>query len=284
MKKTILSLTVLLVATALAFPQNVIFKLSGGLSWLNGSDLNAGLAGETRAIQAASRTAVGGFEALGNGLGGQIEVMTMIGARLGVGFVGGYYRVSKISQISSHGLAADGTPFDATAGYNARVSVLPFGINVHYMMPIGSRLTLDAYAGPVFSIVQFNAANPTTSTISDLRQLITFTASQTALGGQIGLGLAFRVIPDLALIADGFYRIEKVGNLQGNWAQSGTADAAAIAGSSSIYYLWTYQSAGIQRIGFFDANGPTDTAATGARKAEIDLSGLALAAGIRFSF
>jgi hypothetical protein len=284
MKKTILSLTVLLVATALAYPQNVVFKLSGGLSWLNGSDLNSGLAGETRAVQAASQTAVGGFEALGSGLGGQLEVMTMINARLGVGLVGGYYRVSKISQISSHGLAAGGTPFDATAGYNARVSVLPFGINVHYMIPVGSRLTLDAYAGPVFSIVQFNAANPTTSTIANFHQLITFTASQTALGGQIGLGLAFRVIPGLALIADGFYRIEKVGNLQGNWAQSGTTDAGAIAGSSSEYYLWTYQSTGIQRLGFFDLNGPTDAAATGARKAEIDLSGLALAAGIRFSF
>lgn len=284
MKKVILSLTVLLIAAALAYPQNIVFKLSGGLSWLNGSDLNAGLAGETEAIKAASQTVSGGFEALRSGLSGQLEIITMINARLGVGLAGGYYRVSKIGQIGSHGLAGDGTPYDATAGYNARVSVLPFGINIHYMVPVGSRFTLDAYAGPVFSIVQFNAANPTTSTIGNVHQLVTFTASQTALGAQIGLGLAFRLLPGLNLIADGFCRMEKIGNLQGNWAQSGTSDAGDLAGSSSEYYLWTYQSAGIQRIGFFDKNGPTDAAATAARKAEIGLSGLALTAGVRFSF
>jgi hypothetical protein len=284
MKKTILSLSVLLAAAALAYPQNVVFKLNGGFSWLNGSDLNAGLAGETEAVKAAAQTAAGGFEALNNGLGGQLEIITLINARLGVGLVGGYYRVSRVSQISSHGLAGDGTPYDATAGYNTRVSILPFGINIHYMVPLGARVTLDAYAGPVFSIVQFNAANPSTTTIAHVNQLITFTASRTALGGQVGFGLAYRLLPGLSLIADGFYRIQKVGNLQGNWAQSGTSDAGDLAGSSSTYYLWTYQNSGIQRIGFFDSNGPSGAAITGAREAEINLSGLALAAGIRFSF
>ena len=284
MKKIILTLSVLLMAAVLAYPQNVVFKLGGGLSWLNGSDLNAGLAGETEAIKTASQTANGSFEALRNGLSGQLEIITMINARLGVGLAGGYYRVSKVSQITSHGLAGDGTPFDAAAGYNVRVSVLPFGVNVHYILPVGSRLTLDAYSGPIFSIVQLNVANPTTTTIANVRQLVTFTASRTTLGGQIGLGLVFRLLPDLALFADGFYRIEKVGSLQGNWTQSGTSDAGDLAGSSSAYFLWTYQRSGFQRLGFFDKNGPTDAAATGARQVEIDLSGPALAAGLRFSF
>jgi hypothetical protein len=284
MKKVLLSLSVLLAAAALAYPQSVVFKLNGGLSWLNGSDLNAGLAGETEAVRALSQTASGGFEALSSGLGGQLEIITKISARLGVGLVGGYYRVSKVSRISSHGLAGDGTPYDATAGYNARVSVLPFGINIHYMIPLGARLTLDAYAGPDFSVVQFNVANPTTTTIAHVNQLVTFTASRTALGGQIGFGLAYRLVPGLSLIADGFYRIQKIGNLQGNWARSGTSDAGDLAGSSSAYYLWTYQDGGIQRLGFYDTNGPSSAAVTGARKAEINLSGLALAAGVRFSF
>ena len=66
MKKVILSLSVLLIAAALAYPQSVVFKLGGGLSWLNGSDLNAGLAGETGAVKAASQTMSGGFEKLGD--------------------------------------------------------------------------------------------------------------------------------------------------------------------------------------------------------------------------
>jgi hypothetical protein len=284
MKKVLLSLSVLLAAAALAYPQNVVFKLNGGLSWLNGSDLNAGLAGETEAVKAAAQTVTGGFEALSNGLSGQLEIITLINARLGVGLVGGYYRVSRISQISSHGLAGDGTPYDATGSYNVRVSVLPFGINIHYMVPLGARLTLDAYAGPDFSVVQFNVANPTTTTIARVNQLVTFTASRTALGGQIGFGLAYRLVPGLSLIADGFYRIQKIGELQGNWARSGTSDAGDLAGSSSAYYLWTYQDGGIQRLGFYDTNGPSGAAVTGARKAEINLSGLALVAGVRFSF
>jgi len=284
MKKTILSLSVLLIAAALAYPQSVAFKLTGGLSWLNGGDFNAGLLGESKAIRAASQSATGGFETLNSGLGGQLEIITMINTRLGIGLGGGYYRVSKISQIASHGLAGDGTAYDASAGYNARVSVLPFYVNFHYFVPLGPRLTLDAFAGPVLAIVQLNVANPTTSTIANVNQLVTFTASQTALGGQLGLGLSYRLASGIAFIADGFYRLGRVTQLQGNWAQSGTSDAGAITGSSSEYYLWAYQSGGNSRIGFFDNNGPTEASATGSQKAAIALSGLALGAGVKISF
>jgi len=163
MKKAILSLAVLLSLAAAAFSQNVFFKLNSGLSWLGGSDLNDGLAGETAAFRAAAGTVTGGFEPVRSGLGGQLEIITRIRTRWGIGLAGGYYRVSKVSSIAGSGLAADGTPFEATALYNARVSVLPFGINLHYFLPLGDRLTLDAYAGPSFAVVQFNAANPTTT-------------------------------------------------------------------------------------------------------------------------
>jgi hypothetical protein len=284
MKKAILSLAVLFSLAAAAFSQNVFFKLNSGLSWLGGSDLNDGLAGETAAFRAAAGTVSGGFEPVQSGLGGQMEIITRIKARWGVGLAGGYYRVSKVSSISGSGLAADGTPFEATALFNARVSVLPFGINLHYFLPLGDRLTLDAYAGPSFAVVQFNAANPTTTTIGHINKLVTFTASQTALGGQIGLGLAWRLRPGVAVIADAAYRMQKAGDLQGNWAQSGTSDAGAITGASAVYSLWTYRLEGRQRIGFYDQTGPTDAGVSEARTASIDLSGPALTAGIRLSF
>ncbi len=284
MKKAILSLAVLLSLAAAAFSQNVFFKLNSGLSWLGGSDLNDGLAGETAAFRAAAGAVSGGFEPLRSGLGGQMEIVTRIKTRWGVGLAGGYYRVSRISSMSGGGTAADGTAFQATALYNARVSVLPFGINIHYFLPLGKRLTLDAYAGPSFAVVQFNAANPTTASIGGIDKLVTFTASQTALGGQIGLGLAWQIRPGVAVIADAAYRMQKVGDLQGNWAQSGTSDAGAITGSSAVYSLWTYRLDGRQRIGFYDQTGPTDAGVTDARTASIDLSGPALAAGLRLSF
>jgi hypothetical protein len=275
MKKVVLILSALLTAAALAYPQSVIFKLSGGLNGMNGSDLNAGLTGESGAFKAAFPSAGGGFETLSYGLGGQIEIITTLGTRFGLGLGGGYNRVSKISRIAGS---------DAAAEYNARVSVLPFFINVHYWIPLAENLQLDAFAGPVFAIVQFNTANPTTSALGNVNKLVTFTASQTSLGGQLGLGLSYRLGRGLAVIADGYFRLASVGNLQGNWTQSGASDAGAITGSSSEYFLWTYQSGGFQRLGYFDNNGPSDPAASAARKAEISLTGLALAAGIRLSF
>jgi hypothetical protein len=286
MKKPFLLLTAVLAAAALAYPQKVAFKLTGGLCWIDGGDLNKGLLGESDFIKANSRTTTGALEALNDGAFGQLEIITLLSPRFGIGLAGGYGRVSRISQISSHFAQGD-IVSDNVTGYNARVSVIPFSINFHYFLPLTKTLKLDLFAGPLFAIVQLNVANPFTATLNSVKRLTTFTASQTTGGGQAGCGLSWGLSRGIELVADGYYRFATVSELLGNWAQSGTSLPGPVTGSSSEYYLWAFasaQSGTFQRIGFFDKNGPTDPTVTQIRQAKISLSGLILSGGLKISF
>jgi hypothetical protein len=286
MKKTIGFALILAALAAPAFPQLLSYKLTGNLAGLSGGDYNDRLLGENAYLRAASTSMTGAFEELKRGFGFQAEVILPLGRRLGVGVGGGYFRVRSEGSVAYSGLS-NGTAFDATSTLIPRLSIMPFFVNLHYQFELGSNLTLDAYAGPLFEIVQFNVENPTTSTLLNTSQTVTFTASSTSLGVQGGLGLAYHLFRGLSVVADALYRTGHVSDLLGNWTQVGASDAGTIAGSSAEYYLWAFDTTTggtFARAGYFDKNGPTDADAANAKKAEISLNGLSFLAGIRFSF
>ncbi|MCX6561044.1 MAG: hypothetical protein NTZ26_11115 [Candidatus Aminicenantes bacterium] len=286
MKKTIGFALILAALAAPAFPQLLSYKLTGNLAGISGGDYNDRILGENAYLRANSTSMMGAFEELRNGFGFQAEVILPLGRRFGVGVGGGYFRVRSEGSVSYKGIS-NGTAYDATSTLIPRLSIMPFFVNLHYQFELGSNLTLDAYAGPLFEIVQFNVENPTTMTILNTSQTVTFTASQTSLGAQGGLGLAYRVLKSVSIVADALYRTGKVSDLFGNWTMVGANDAGTIAGSSAEYYLWAFNSTTggtFPRAGYFDKNGPTDADAAGAKKAEISLNGLSFQAGVRFSF
>ena len=286
MRKGILSLALILIAAALAYPQQVSFKLAGGLSWINGNDFNSALPGEYNLIKASSATTSGTFKNLTSGPHFQAELITHISPRVAIGLGGGYYRISSQGVVSSTGLSADG-PYSATSTFSPQVSVIPFFVNVHYFADLAPKIKLDVYAGPVFSIVQAHIENPQTSTILSTSVSETFSASSTSLGGQAGLGLGYRLGAHISLIVDASYHLAKTTDLVGNWVKNVNSDTGFTSTSSDSYYLWTYdytQGGTYSRIGFFDVNGPTGDGISRAKKASIDISGIQLSAGVRISF
>ncbi len=286
MKKAILSVWLFLVATALAYPQLVTFKLTGGLAWIDGDDYNRGIVGENKHVRGTAETTSGAFKELNRGMNFLAEVIVHLNSHLGIGFGGGYYRLSNESTVRSQGVLED-IPFDSTSTYKPSLSSIPLFVNLHYMTRAVSRLGFDIYAGPLFQVVQFSFENPSTTTVLSASQTVTYTASVTTLGALAGFGLSFRIFPGIALTAEGSYRYGKVSNLKGNWAVIGTSDSGPFNKSSAEYYLWVYDdnSGGTYtRIGFFDVNGPAGDTVSGMRKADINLSGFTATAGLRIYF
>jgi opacity protein-like surface antigen len=286
MKKVFLGLAITLWTAAAAPAQLVSFQLTGGLTWINGDDYNQGLTGLNRYLQDTSSSLAGAYELLDSGLNVQVEIINWFTPHIGVGLGGGYYRVSRENTVSGGGLAS-GMPYDFRSTYSARVSAIPFFLNLHVLVRPLPMLSLDVFAGPVFQVVQFNFENPMTLSLDSTNQVETFTASQTSLGGQAGLGLNFDLFPGVSLVAAGGYRFGRVSNLQGNWSVLGTSALGPINLSSSVYDLWYYeftQGATYPRFGFFDDNGPSGAGISGARRADINLSGLTVSAGVKFSF
>jgi len=286
MKKGILSFTFILIAAALAYPQQVSFKLTGGLSWIDGDDFNAALPGEYNLIKASALKTSGAFKNLTSGAHFQAELITHISKRIAVGLGGGYCRVSNQGVVAGSGQTTSG-PYDATSTFAPQVSVIPFFVNLHYFADLAPKIKLDVYAGPVFSIVQTHIENPRTSTTLSTSISESFTSSSTALGGQAGLGLSYRLSSRIFLIVDGSYHFGKTTDLIGNWVKNVNSTAGFTSSSSAEYYLWAYdfaQGGTYSRIGFFDVNGPKGDGISNARKAVIDISGIQLSAGVRISF
>jgi hypothetical protein len=287
MRKSILTGIFLLVFAALAAPQEVSFKLTGGWAWIDGDDYNSGIAGENAYIKDTSLTMSGAYGSLKSGANIQLEIVNSLNRWMGIGFGGGYYQVTNESQVMAQGLLS-GVPFENQSTSKARISVIPFFLNFHYLVGLTTKTNLDIYAGPLFQIVQFNFENPSTTSVLSTRQTITFTASQISLGLQGGIGLDYEIASGVALIAEACYRYGKVSNLRGNWADLGSSDSGPISNTSSDYYMWAYnyivQSGTYRMIGFFDKDGPAGDSISGARKADINLSGFTALAGIKFSF
>lgn len=287
MRKTILSSFLLLGAAAFVYPQHVSFKLTGGLAWINGDDYSSGIAGENKYIKDTSLTMSGAYKTLESGANLQFEIINYLNPRLGVGIGGGYYRLANKSKVTNQGTLSD-APFDTESTYKTRLSVIPLFLNFHYFLRVAAKTSLDVFAGPVFQIVQFNFENPSKTSILSTDHTVSFTASKTSLDIQGGLGLNYEVSSGVALILEAGYRRGRISDIKGNWADLGDSASGPISNSSAEYFMWTYneivQGNVYQRIGYFDKNGPVGDSISGARKADLKLSGLTAAAGLKFSF
>jgi hypothetical protein len=289
MKKAILiaaAAALLLVGAVPALPEEqVAFKVLGGLAQVQGDDYNKGILGAYEYTRDTSDSLSGSYKTLKSGTDFQAEIINYWGYHIGIGIGGGYYRVTNASGVTGTASVPDPT-YQFSSTYIPKISVIPFFINLHYKVPLASRIGLDVFAGPVFQVIQFGFRREATSSLNSLSELETFNASGTALGFQGGLSFSCRILRGIALVADGFYRSSKVSNIKGNWFLTSTSSSGTVTNSSSSYYLWAYndsQGAVYPRIGFFDANGPTGGNISDARKANLNLSGVVGMIGLKFS-
>jgi len=285
MRKAWLSAFFLLIAAALAYPQQVSYKLMGGLTWFNGDDYNRGILNENKYLKDTTQTMSGAYQELKSGQNLQAEILVFANRHIAVGFGGGYYHSSRESTVQTSGLQG-GLPFDSVSTFRPNLSVIPLFVNIHYMTRLASRLNLDIFAGPLYQVVQFKFKGALTTSLDAVNQIETFTASVTSFGAQGGLGLSFEIFRGVALVAEGCYRYGITTHLFGNWSLLGSSASGPISQSSSEYYMWSYDdtpAATYSRIGFFDKNGPTGNFVSNAEKSDLHLSGITALAGLKFS-
>ena len=284
-KSMILAAAALVAAGPALAQEKVVFKLMGGIASVNGEDYNGGVLGTYRLALDNSAGLTGNYKTLSSGANFQAEIVNYWGARFGVGIGGGYYRLSSTSGISGSAPLPDPV-YDFTSTYAPKFSVLPFFVNVHYKFQVAGGAALEAFAGPVFQILQFGFRRDATSTQDPLAETETFNASDTALGIQAGISASWRLSNWLSVIADGFYRSGKFADIKGNWFLSQTTSAGTATTSSSAYYYWYYeltQGSRYSQTGFFDSGGPTGDNISNARKGRMDMSGFVILAGLKFS-
>ncbi len=284
MKRTLAAVVLLAVLAEPGFSQQVSFKFSAGWTTVQGDDYKTAAAGMNRYLRDSYGNVQGDYRALTNGGTFQAEIMTHWGKRLAVGFGGGFYQIKKSESIIAALGGADGTVTTETS-FVPGLTAIPFFLNVHYKISPGKKLGLELIGGPVFQITQFTTERNALSTADPLGEVEAFKASVPTLGLQAGVSLSLKVGAGISLVADGLFRYGKAFNFVGNWTYFGTLTTGTTTGTSSTYYLWLYDFTGPKGtyplIGYYDEKGPSGAGISSARKAEFNISGVVLTAGIK---
>jgi hypothetical protein len=163
-----------------------------------------------------------------------------------------------------------------TVNYAPNLSVIPLFLNFHYLFPAASFLNIDFYGGPVLYLTSFKFASTDAWLLWDLDD--SFESTGTAFGFQAGLGLDLQPAPSLALVLDASYHFGQLGEVVGSYTLRGSVLGYPINYSDDNTFLWKYMDGSYKRVEL-SADLPT-----GGSQAVLNLSGIALSAGLRIGF
>jgi opacity protein-like surface antigen len=281
MKKFLLCGALILLASVWVYSQQVSLKVTGGMYFNFGNDYNKGIEGYNNYLNDEFTSVSGEFEKFSKALNFQGELIFHFNPNMAIGLGGGYLQWSKNNLVEPDW---GGAIEEIT--YAPKLSVISVFANFHYMTPIAPKLNIDLYAGPGLYLTKFDwEDSDVLSGVWDLTH--TFSSSSTAFGFQAGLGLSFELAPNISLVVDGFYRYAKIPELKGTWTEEGYVLWMSGENSYDNSYLWYYEdnSSGTRysRV-ILGLDKPSGSGISGARKAEISLSGITGIAGLKFSF
>jgi len=268
---------------ALGFSQKVELRLAGGWSHVRGGDLALGLQGQSDYVR-DQYGATGTYGNPSSGWGGEGEIVFSVVPRLGIGIGGGYLR----HVLESKATYASGSTSIAET-VKPDVTVIPVTLNLHYALPISSKLRLDLKGGAGYYLATWNWTYRMDLTLLGYSgfETYTFKASRGAVGFQGGLSLDWELAKNFALILGVTGRYAVLDNFHGDWTDTGDGDFWQFSDSGTDHYAWYYDwTAGSKTYGqlVFQTAQPAGSTTANARMAKLDLSGFTATLGIRIGF
>jgi len=280
MKKFALCVSLFLLAAVIGYPQQFSLKLTGGMYFNLGNDYNKGIEGYNNYLRDEFISVTGEFEAFKNVPMFQGELIFYLNPNMAIGVGAGYLQWNKNNLVTADW---DGATEDIT--YTPKLSVIPIFANFHYLTSIAPRLNLDLYAGPGLYLTKLDWTDTDSFLLWDLSH--TFSSKSTIFGFQAGIGLDFQIAPNISLVVDGLYRYANITEVKGTWTESGWVLWWTVDDTYPDSYMWYYEdtstSTRYSRV-VIGPDMPSGAGYSGARKAEINLSGVTATAGIKISF
>ena len=280
MKKLFGMVLCLFLAASLAQPAQFSLKLTGGMKWLNGDDYNAGIKGLNSYLKDNFAPVSGSFETLGTALHFQGELVFEIFSHFGIGLGGGYFQVNKDNTVKATWAGG----FVETFNYHPKFSVLPLFLNLHYTLPVGSRLGIDVHAGPAVFITTLDWTDSDKFVLWEESR--TFSSRNTVFGFQAGLGIDLKLASAIALVLDGSYNFAKISEVKGTWTNKGWFMLWSVDDTYADSFLWYYRNtsmSGTYPMVNLGPDTPSGPGVSDARKAVLNLSGIVLQAGFKIT-
>jgi hypothetical protein len=274
MKKLVGLVALLLLVGVAAYPFQMSFKVNYGVSMvgINGNDYNKAADTFTMYINDNYSSVVGEKGKMSfTPIFFQGEMIFSFTPSFGAGLGASFLSTSRSDAMSYTGWfgVSDET-------YQPKISAFSIFMNLHYSLPMGSRMKLDLFVGPVLAFGSFSYAETDTWILADLDY--TFEATGTAFGFQTGLGFDFQLAKNISLVFDILYRFVPWANIQGTETVDGTALGFPVHNTYPDEFAWLGQDSDGDWLTFLTAQ-PTGYVTVD--KAKLDLGGLTATIGIK---
>ena len=258
---------------------SVRFSLGGGL--LRSGDLAEGVRGYNDLSASFYGSALKGqFKAPGFGLEPSAEIIIPLGARWGIGLGAGYSSHSRASEMS-YALADASVAESLTAG----ISSVPIELNLHFFLPVSEKITIDAWAGPSYNMLRMSWDYRMTVDLEGQSgaDRFEFKSNRSALGGQAGVGIAFKLSEAFDLTAEVCGRFVAAGAASGDWTETGSGDFWAIddSGEATVWVFDLLYSGNAYRQLSFQESKPSGANVNAAEEAKIGASTFGFRIGFR---
>lgn len=269
------------VGAAQPAPGRFSLKLYGGGAFGSGGDIAKGIQGQSDYL--ADNYAVTGsyaFPKLGWMAGG--ELLIALSSRISLGLGAGYER-----HANSKAIAYDIGAISISETLAPKFTVLPVTGMLHWSVPLGGAVKIDIALGGGVYLTKMNwdyIFDMTVASYSGTDAYNFTSKTQMGYGGQAGLGLELALSSGISLVLNVLGRYVVVPEFAGSWTDVGTGDFWTYSDSGSdhipYFYNWTFAGTTYPQI-LFQADEPSGTTVTDARKAKLDLNGVAATIGIK---
>ncbi len=254
------------------------FKVSGGLAYAGGGDINNGLQGwsdfyhEFMSLLGYSPVS-GGYDPFHLGLDFQGEFLFQVSPSVALGLGGGYMTISKDSTLTGTYLSNS-----VSLTWKPQVTAIPITFNFHYYVPAGSSLKFVFTAGvgyyltkPNFDFVIGGSGSSSTEK---------YDLSGSGFGFHGGLGLDVALSPAVSLVLDFLGRYATASGFTGSY----TTSSGSQTNGKLYYYEATVTGAGVFPVLTYSNTMPSGSGVGNAREAKLDLSGFSALLGFVFHF
>jgi hypothetical protein len=260
----------------------VAVKMTGGLTYLFGNDINSGVRGSYDFLSANYENVTGSLRSFLLGWSGGAEIIVPFGEGFGLGVGAGIFRIA-----ASDKFAYTWWTYAGTESFEPKLTVIPMTVNLHYQVPVSHALDLDVFGGTGFYLTRFEHKSISTSDFFSYEMEKTFTASKGVFGLQGGIALEIKVSSSFAFVLQAEARLAKAMDLQGDWTEQERTLNGSRRADGHDGLFWYYEksdASGTYPQVSFAPTPPSDTSVTNSRKGTLDLTGLSAAAGIKITF
>ena len=292
MKKIGTLAVALLVSASFVRPQTLALKLSGDMIRASGGDIASGLSGMTGYLRDQYAGSSGGFAAPQSAPGMSGEIILYLSKTIGLGFGAGYFRMSRSGTVT---YAADFV--SAEEKLTPRLDVVPLALNLHFLVPLSSKLRLDLSAGIAGYLATLDWSYRTAIRMAlpeDAGRVFRGTDDFAFRSGRAfgyglegGAALEYELFPGMSLTLRAAGRFASVGEFKGTWTEEAQGDFWDFSDSGTDANLWAYDwtvrgSTYAQLLA--QKESPAGATVTNVRKAKWNLSGYTASAGIKIGF